>query len=70
MRSPNKNLTTFLPVISLLAVGALLLASATILAEPWRVAFTVLVGLASIILLVGTINLLERWTDTRRYWDE
>ena len=70
MRSPNKNLTTILPAISLLAVGALLLAAAEILAEPWRVVFAVLVGLASLILLVGTINLLERWTDTRGYWNE
>jgi hypothetical protein len=70
MRSPNKKLSAILPGMSLLVVGALLLATAAFLTEPWRVAWTVLVGLATLILLVGTINLFERWTDARGFWDD
>ena len=70
MRFPKEYLTALVPGIYLLAVGTLLMAVAEILSDPWNWQWCVLFGLSALSLLLGTIDIVEKWTDKRGFWDE
>jgi uncharacterized membrane protein YiaA len=65
MRTPNRQLEATLLGIGFLLVGVLFLAAAVYLVDPFRWQWCGLLGLAIFVFLLGTINVIEKWTDTR-----
>jgi hypothetical protein len=65
MRTPNRQLAAIVLGISFLAVGGLILVASVYLADPFKWQWCGLIGLAIFVFLLGTINVIEKWTDTR-----
>ena len=65
MPTPNRHLQAIIFGISFLVVGVLCLAAAVFLVDPFRWQWCGLLGLAIFVFLLGTINVIEKWTDTR-----
>lgn len=65
MRTANRQLKAIILGIGFLVVGVLFLAEAVYLVDPFRWQWCGLPGVAIFVFLLGTINVIEKWTDTR-----
>jgi len=69
MRTSHRQLAAIILGIGFLLVGGLFLIAAVYLVDPFRWQWCGLLGLAIFVFLLGTINVIEKWTDTREIRD-
>ena len=70
MRTLKEHLGVILPGTNLMAVGALLMVATMFVTELWTWQWCALFGSATVFLLLGMVNLVEKWTDKRGFWDD